>query len=644
MIDLFRKYSQRFVSRWLILFMDICVAGFSFLVATFVRFNFDLTYVDDNLFKYHLFLTLAIRGIFFFGTKVHRGIVRHTSMEDANLIFKAVFASSIVLIFLNYFGNEYDNPYISIPLSIIIMDFFTLLVSMMVLRITIKMAYHYLIRSTGTESKKVIIYGAGLLGMIVKNSIQSYKFTKSEILCYIDDNPNMVGKTMEGIRVFSRKDAINTFLSDDKTKKEIDVIFAIGAINTADKNDIVDDFLELGVSLKSIPPAEQWINGELSINQIENIKIEDLLEREQIELNNCLIHEHLSGKRIFISGAAGSIGSEIVRQLLNYKPKQLILIDQAESALYDLETDLKRLSSSVLEQETELSIEVCNVNDETLIHQIFKKYKPEIIFHAAAYKHVPLMEKNPYNAFKVNVLGTKMMADLAHQYRVEKFLFVSTDKAVNPTNVMGATKRLAEVYVQSLNAQEGNITQFIVTRFGNVLGSNGSVIPLFKKQIEQGGPVTVTHPEIIRYFMTIPEACQLVLEAVSMGKGGEIFVFDMGKPVKIANLAKKMIRLSGFEPDVDIKIEFTGLRQGEKLFEELLGSGENELPTHHNKIKIAKLQAYDYNRLKGDLEAFVTEIHSKSHMDIVSFLKQEIPEYVSNNSIYELLDNSEIPS
>jgi FlaA1/EpsC-like NDP-sugar epimerase len=254
------------------------------------------------------------------------------------------------------------------------------------------------------------------------------------------------------------------------------------------------------------------------------------------------------------------------------------------------------------------------------------------------------MEKNPYNAFKVNVLGTKMMADLAHQYRVEKFLFVSTDKAVNPTNVMGATKRLAEVYVQSLNAQEGNTTQFIVTRFGNVLGSNGSVIPLFKKQIEQGGPVTVTHPEIIRYFMTIPEACQLVLEAVSMGKGGEIFVFDMGKPVKIAHLAKKMIRLSGFEPDVDIKIEFTGLRQGEKLFEELLGSGENELPTHHNKIKIAKLQAYDYNRLKGDLEAFVTEIHSKSHMDIVSFLKQEIPEYVSNNSIYELLDNSEIPS
>ncbi len=639
MIDFLRRYTQKFVSRWLILLMDVTVSAVTFVLATFIRFNFDLTYFDVNLFKYHLLVVISVRTGFFLLKKTYHGIVRHTSMEDFTLIFKAITSSTLVLLILSATVGGPLRDYFRIPVSILIIDFFILLVSLLLIRLTVKAGYDYLLRNTNLGTKKVIIYGAGLLGMIAKNTLLRNKSKNTEILCFIDDNPNMIGKTIEGIKVLSKKDACENYLTDEKKKKDIEVIFAIGAINISDKNEIIEEFLDLGISMKSVPPAEQWINGELSVNQIQNIKIEDLLDREQIKLNNSLIQEHVFGKRIFITGAAGSIGSEIVRQLLPFKPKELILIDQAESALYDLETELKRIPFSKTNG-IEVSVEVCNVTDETLIHQLFQHYKPEIVFHAAAYKHVPLMEKNPYNAFKVNVNGTKLVADLASKYRVEKFVLISTDKAVNPTNVMGATKRMAEIYVQSLNANTKNSTRFIVTRFGNVLGSNGSVIPLFKKQIEKGGPVTVTHPDIIRYFMTIPEACQLVLEAGAMGNGGEIYVFDMGKPVKIAHLARKMILLSGFEPNKDIKIEFTGLREGEKLYEELLGSGEYELPTHHSKIKIAKLQVYDYSRINHELEMICRNLIYKSNMDIVSFLKQEIPEFLSNNSIYELLDNN----
>lgn len=639
MIDLLRKYTQKFVSRWLILLMDVVVSGVTFVLATLIRFNFDLTYFDVNLFKYHFLVVIAVRTLFFYLTKTYHGIVRHTSMEDASLIFRAVFSSTIVLILISVMASGSWGQYFRIPLTIMVIDFFILLFAMLFIRLTIKAGYDYLLRNSGSDSKKVIIYGAGLLGMIAKNTLLRNKSKNIEVLCFIDDNPNMVGKTIEGIKVLSRKDAMLIYLSNEKKKKEIDVIFAIGAINISNKNEIIDEFLELGVSMKSIPPAEQWINGELSVNQIQNIKIEDLLDREQIRLNNSLIQDHIFGKRIFITGAAGSIGSEIVRQLIPFHPKELILIDQAESGLYDLETELKRIHSSKING-TEINVEVCNVTDETLVNHLFQHYKPEIVFHAAAYKHVPMMEKNPYNAFKVNVRGTKIVADFSSKYKVEKFVLISTDKAVNPTNVMGATKRMAEIYVQSLNSNEKNDTRYIVTRFGNVLGSNGSVIPLFKKQIESGGPVTVTHPDIIRFFMTIPEACQLVLEAGAMGKGGEIFVFDMGKPVKIAHLAKKMILLSGYEPNVDIKIEYTGLREGEKLYEELLGNGEIELQTHHSKIKIAKLQIYDYERINRELEQICKNLIYKSNMDIVSFLKQEIPEFLSNNSIYELLDDN----
>ena len=638
MVSFLLGYTTKFVSRWLILVMDMVLVVLSFAAATFIRLNFDLTQASLHEFIIHLPVVLVIRTLFFIVFKTNSGIIRHTSLEDTTLLFYAVATSSTVLVILSYVFENNLAGLFNIPRSIIVIDGFILLVGLALVRLAIKAAFEYLVKSTGV-AQKVIFYGAGLLGIMAKNILLQDKKRNVQVLCYIDDNPNMIGKTVEGIKVLSREDAITTYLSSEKSKKETEVIFAIGAIDRNKKNAIIEDFLDQGIALKSIPPAEQWIDGQLSVNQIERIKIEDLLDRDQIQLNNGLIKEHIRGKRVLITGAAGSIGSEIVRQVLPFNPIEITIIDQGESALYDLETELKRVPT-LGTNGTKLNIEVANVTDGTHMQHLFEMHKPELVFHAAAYKHVPLMENNPYKAFEVNVLGTKMVADLASAHGAEKFVLISTDKAVNPTNVMGATKRMAEIYVQCLNGSAKNKTQYMVTRFGNVLGSNGSVIPLFKKQIEHGGPVTVTHPDIIRYFMTIPEACQLVLEAGVMGQGGEIFVFDMGEPVRIADLAKKMIQLSGLEPNKDIEIQFTGLREGEKLFEELLGSSEDEIPTHHAKIKIAKLEVYDFNRLNTELEQLRTALCRTSNMDIVSFLKKEIPEYISQNSIYELLDDS----
>lgn len=640
MVAFLLGYTSKFVSRWFILLMDMVLVIISFSAATIIRFNFDLTQLEFQELLLHLPVVLAIRTVFFIIFSTNRGIIRHTSYEDALLLFKSVTSSSLTLLLLSsLFANSVAGIF-NIPRSIILIDYFILLVSLTMIRFGIKTAFEYLVKSTSEAPQPVIIYGAGLLGITTKTLLLQDKKRNVQVLCYIDDNTNLIGKTVEGIKVLSREEAFSQYFSEDESKREIEVIFAIGAINRSKKNEIIESFLDRGINLKIIPPAERWIDGELSTSQIEQVRIEDLLDREPIKLNNGLIKESIRGKRIFITGAAGSIGSEIVRQILPFHPSEITLIDQAESALYDLETELKRIRETEL-FDIQIHVEVASVSDEAHMNQLFKEHKPQLVFHAAAYKHVPLMENNPYKAFEVNVLGTKTVSDLAYANQVEKFVLISTDKAVNPTNVMGATKRLAEIYVQSLNKLSEHNTRYMVTRFGNVLGSNGSVIPLFKKQIEHGGPVTVTHPEIIRYFMTIPEACQLVLEAGVMGKGGEVFVFDMGEPVKVADLAKKMIQLSGFEPNKDIEIQYTGLREGEKLYEELLGDGENETATYHPKIKIAKLEVQEYKRLNEEIEMLRSNLDQSSHVDIVSFLKKEIPEYISNNSIYELLDESE---
>jgi FlaA1/EpsC-like NDP-sugar epimerase len=397
------------------------------------------------------------------------------------------------------------------------------------------------------------------------------------------------------------------------------------------KQEIIELCLKYNTKVLNVPPVNNWINGELSFKQIRKVKIEELLERDPIKLNEDNIKQQIHNKVVLITGAAGSIGSEIARQLIKYQPKLLVLLDQAETPLYEVDLEiLERLKPGQFE------IVIGDIRVKERMDKLFSTFKPQIIFHAAAYKHVPMMENNPSESILTNVLGTKIIADLADKYKSETFVLVSTDKAVNPTSIMGASKRIGEIYVQSLNKK--STTKYITTRFGNVLGSSGSVIPRFRQQIENGGPITITHPDITRYFMTIPEACQLVLEAGAMGKGGEIFIFDMGKSVKIIDLAKKMIQLSGMTLDKDIRIVTTGLRPGEKLYEELLNNSENTIPTHHAQILIAKVREYDYETISGEIETLITLFEKQDNFAIVGKMKQIVPEYKSNNSVFEKLD------
>jgi FlaA1/EpsC-like NDP-sugar epimerase len=628
-----RRYSNRFLSRWLVLAIDVIIAIFSFLVATALRLNFRYEELHLEVFIYHFVFLLSIRFITFLYFKTYSGIIRHTSIEDAVLILKTIFSgtmvAAIISLAIRYFLHV--ETLIYVPISILVIDFFICLFLMVSLRFMVKKFYESFINEF-KPAVGVLIYGAGYSGLLTKNVIQNDRGINYQVLGFIDDNESKVGKTIEGIRVFNLGEALDKFVD---TYEGLQVIMAIKNINIQAKRKISDVFLDRGVVVKTLPPVDKWVGGEFAINQIHNVKIEDLLGREEIQMNNKMISEEMNSKSILVTGAAGSIGSEIVRQLIAYFPSKIILVDQAESGLFDLEYELVgRIPSN-----TEIVVKVADVSDINRMSYIFRTHKPSIVFHAAAYKHVPLMEKNPYEAVKINILGTRILADLAAENAVDKFVMVSTDKAVNPTNVMGATKRFAEMYTQSMNQVEGIHTKFIATRFGNVLGSNGSVIPLFKKQIERGGPVTVTHPDITRYFMTIPEACELVLEAATMGEGGEVFVFDMGESVKIINLAKKMITLSGMRVDRDIEIKFTGLRPGEKLYEELLSTDENTLPTHHPKILIAKVNvpSYSYMDIQMNLMQEVLE-EGGNNNDLVSKIKEVIPEYKSNNSIFEKLD------
>jgi len=628
-----RRYSNRFLSRWLVLAIDVIIAIFSFLVATALRLNFRYEELHLEVFIYHFVFLLSIRFITFLYFKTYSGIIRHTSIEDAVLILKTIFSgttvAAIISLAIRYFLHV--ETLIYVPISILVIDFFICLFLMVSLRFMVKKFYESFINEF-KPAVGVLIYGAGYSGLLTKNVIQNDRGINYQVLGFIDDNESKVGKTIEGIRVFNLGEALDKFVD---TYEGLQVIMAIKNINIQAKRKISDVFLDRGVVVKTLPPVDKWVGGEFAINQIHNVKIEDLLGREEIQMNNKMISEEMNSKSILVTGAAGSIGSEIVRQLIAYFPSKIILVDQAESGLFDLEYELVgRIPSN-----TEIVVKVADVSDINRMSYIFRTHKPSIVFHAAAYKHVPLMEKNPYEAVKINILGTRILADLAAENAVDKFVMVSTDKAVNPTNVMGATKRFAEMYTQSMNQLEGMHTKFIATRFGNVLGSNGSVIPLFKKQFERGGPVTVTHPDITRYFMTIPEACELVLEAATMGEGGEVFVFDMGESVKIINLAKKMITLSGMRVDRDIEIKFTGLRPGEKLYEELLSTDENTLPTHHPKILIAKVNvpSYSYMDIQMNLMQEVLE-EGGNNNDLVSKIKEVIPEYKSNNSIFEKLD------
>ncbi|WP_395617428.1 polysaccharide biosynthesis protein [Aquirufa sp.] len=631
-----RKYSNRFLSRWLVLVFDSLIVIFSFSIATLLRMNFQLSEIDLSIFASQLVFVLGLRLLAFLFFQSYAGIIRHTSIEDAILILKAVFTGTLGAVVVsgvirNTLGFEHV---FNLSASILIIDFFICLFWMVILRFFVKSFYESFINQF-KPTIGVLIYGAGYTGMLTKNVFQTDRSTNYKILGFIDDNESKIGKTIEGIKVFSLPEVLDKFVGSNEG---LEVIMAINNMSAKSKRKISDIFLDRGVVVKALPPVDKWVEGEFAMNQIHNVKIEDLLGREVIQMNNKRIGEEISGKVILVTGAAGSIGSEIVRQLIAYFPAKLVLVDQAESALYDLEYEL----AGKVPANVQMIVNVADVSDTRRISKIFKNHRPDIIFHAAAYKHVPLMENNPYEAIKTNVIGTRILAELASELGVDKFVMVSTDKAVNPTNVMGATKRLAEMYTQSMNQLEGVKTKFIATRFGNVLGSNGSVIPLFKKQIERGGPVTVTHPEITRYFMTIPEACELVLEAATMGQGGEVFVFDMGESVKIIDLAKKMITLSGLRVDKDIEIKYTGLRPGEKLYEELLNNDENTLPTHHPKILIAEVNTPSYAYMEIATNDLNHLLSSGNNNSIVAKIKEIIPEYKSNNSVFETLDKKSL--
>lgn len=623
--------AHRYASKWLVLAIDITLISISFILSYFIRFNLTLNFDTERLFL-QLPLVAGIACIAFILTGSYKGVVRHTGVRDVYNIFNAICLSSIVTIFLVIVNRQISiMEGFTIPLSIIIIHSLISFIVLTASRYLFKAMYYNLKRGF-KASKNVLVYGAGEAGLLTFNALTAHTASYTNVVGYIDDDPKKVGKNLNGIRVYGRNE-LNAFLIDKRNVSEI--IVAIHNEGSGFLKDLVESLVEFPVQVKIVPPVDNWINGELKVSQIKQVQIEDLLNRAPISIKNSKISNELKDKVIMVTGGAGSIGSEIVRQITSYDYKSLLIIDHAESALYDLQQELKQKGIHNI-----IPI-VGDIRDKNRMNSFFQEYRPNIVFHAAAYKHVPLMEYNAYEAIKINVAGTKVLVDLAANYKVEKFVFVSTDKAVNPTNVMGATKRIAEMYI-SCKHQESK-TRYITTRFGNVLGSNGSVIPLFKKQIDQGGPLTVTHKEITRYFMTIPEASQLVLEAGAMGRGGEIFIFDMGKSVKIFDLAKNMIKLSGLRYPHDIDIKVVGLRPGEKLYEELLASGENTLPTYHKKIMISKVRELDYADVRSRIDELCVS-NMFFNADTVSLMKKIVPEYVSNNSDFCKLDEDESKS
>lgn len=625
-MNIFRLLFQNNIPRWLIFSIDLVICFISLIIAYLVRFNFNIPEIATNDFPFVFSIVLGVRAVSFFITKTYKGIVKYTSSKDSQRIFIALTIGSISFVFINLIFFYGINQKFPIPFSIIIIDYMSSLFLMITLRVLFKALYTEIV-SPYREKRSVIIFGAGESGIITKRTLERDAGLKYKIIAFIDDDPKKKGKILEGTPIYT-DGKLNELLNKNDVAQ---VIIAIQNISPERKKTIVDSCLNYNTKVLSVPPVSDWINGELSFKQIKKIKIEELLERDPISLTIDAIKKQNTDKVVLVTGAAGSIGSEIVRQLINFNPKKIILLDQAESPLYEMEMELKDSNSKV-----SCEIVIGDIRNVERMENLFKTLSPDIIYHSAAYKHVPMMEYNPSEAVLTNILGTKNIADLSVKYNAKKFVMVSTDKAVNPTNVMGASKRIAEIYTQSLN--KTTATKFITTRFGNVLGSNGSVIPRFRKQIEEGGPITITHPDITRFFMIIPEACQLVLEAGAQGEGGEIFIFDMGESVKITDLAKKMIKLSGLVLGKDIKIIYTGLRAGEKLYEELLANEENTLPTHHNQIMIAKVKEYDFDFVANQISQLITCFDEQNNTIIVKKMKELVPEFKSNNSIYEELD------
>ena len=614
------------------MFIDCILVICSIIAAFGLRFNFKIPNTYLIHMAYGLPFTLLIRVILFLVFRTHSGLIRYSGFDDIKRIVYSIALGSFGFYLLNLVFYVVKGYYF-LPIPVLFIDFILCGFFIVSARALAKL---YIINkeSVHTETKHVLILGAGQHAISTKKTLDQDTKVNYEFYGFIDDTKALKGRQLDGLNIYDTSFDFATLIE----KNKIDLLLLCNnKTRLANRQKVLDICLAKGVKILNVPDSDKWINGELSVNQLKEINIESLLERDPIQLDISKIESQINGSKVLVTGGAGSIGSELVRQILKFNPLTVMVLDQAESALYDMELELKESFP-----EKNFEIVLADIRNLERMRRVFDYFKPDYVYHAAAYKHVPMMENNPSESILTNVFGSINLAKLALEFKVKKFVMISTDKAVNPTNVMGASKRVAEIFVQSLDTKlkkEGKVgTMFITTRFGNVLGSNGSVIQLFKKQLKNGGPLTITHPDVTRYFMTIPEASQLVLEAGMMGNGGEIFVFDMGKSVKIIDLAKNMIKLAGLELGKDINIVSKGLRPGEKLYEELLNDNENSMPTHHEKIMIGKVREYDFEEVNRKINELIDLFETQDNDIIVAKMKELVPEFISNNSTFSRLD------
>lgn len=627
----------RYLPRWIVLLLDMFIVLMSAGLTYVMLIKMERNYVHQAYLPVIVFGFLLVNLFFFWLFRTYSGIIRHSSFIDAVKLFIALFCTLILLIFINFFCDILFDQKIFMNAGLFI-NFICTFSGLLLYRIIVKQTFElYLSENNEADLTKAIIFGADANALSVASALRYEKPQRFKVVAFIDKDGNNSSKRIMNLPIISLRKKITTIM------RSLDVeglILADKSITKEEKIALVDECLDYNYKVFTMPAISDWEDKKEISKKIKSLQIQDLLERKPIVLDSEKIARQLANKCVLITGAAGSIGSEITRQVLKFSPRKVILLDQAETPLHNLSLELRGIEGS-----DDILCAIADVRDQKAMLRIFQTHRPDVVYHAAAYKHVPLMEGNPSQAVLVNVLGTKNVADLCVEFSVESMVMVSTDKAVNPSNVMGASKRIAEMYVQALfnsihQKQNDRKVRFITTRFGNVLGSNGSVVPLFTSQIEKGGPITITHPDIIRYFMTIPEACQLVLEAGAMGNGGEIFIFDMGKPVKIIDLAKKMIRLAGYIPDEDIKIKIVGLRPGEKLYEELLNDGSKTLPTYHEKIMVASEEASVFESLEKQISYLVNLTVFSEKNEIVKQMKSIVPEFKSMNSEYNALDST----